>query len=139
QIVIVKDVTPPVITDCQANITVQTGPGRTTCDQVAHWLPPTASDNCTLASFTSNYHSGDTFPKGMTTVTYTAVDSATPPNMNTCSFTVTVEDNTPPVITCPASKVINAECPTGAAVTYTAPTATDNCSVASIVNVGLAS
>jgi hypothetical protein len=106
---------------------------------VAKWLPPTASDNCTLASFTSNYHSGDTFPTGMTTVTYTARDGAIPPNTNTCSFTVTVEDNTPPVITCPASKVVNAECATGAAVTYTAPAATDNCSVASIVNVGLAS
>jgi hypothetical protein len=139
QTVIVKDVTPPVITGCPANITVQTGPGRTTCDQVASWLPPTASDNCTLASFTSNYHSGDTFPKGMTTVTYTAKDGAIPPNTSTCSFTVTVEDNTLPVITCPASKVVNAACPTGATVTYTAPTVTDNCSVVSIVNVGLAS
>jgi hypothetical protein len=139
QTVIVKDVTPPVISGSPANITVQTGPGRTTGDQVAKWLPPTATGNCTLASLTSNYHSGDTFPKGMTTVTYTARDGSIPPNTSTSSFTVTVEDNTLPVITCPASKVINAACLTGAAVTYTAPTATDNCSVASIVNVGLAS
>ena len=137
--VTVNDTTAPVISGCPANITVQTGPGRTTCNQVASWTPPTASDNCTLASFTSNYHSSDTFPKGMTTVTYTASDGAIPPNTSTCSFTVTVEDNTLPVITCPASKVVNAACPTGATVTYTAPTATDNCSVASVVNVGLAS
>jgi hypothetical protein len=56
-----------------------------------------------------------------------------------CSFTVTVEDSTLPVITCPASKTVNAECPMGAAVTYAAPTATDNCSIASIENSGLAS
>jgi hypothetical protein len=139
QTVILTDVTPPVIADCPANITVRTGPGRTTCDQVATWLPPTASDNCTLASFTSNYHSGDTFPTGTTTVTYTAKDAASPPNTSACSFSVTVEDNTLPVITCPASKVVNAECQMGVAVTYAAPTATDNCSIASVVNVGLAS
>ncbi|MEY2538108.1 MAG: large repetitive protein [Verrucomicrobiota bacterium] len=139
QNVIVKDVSVPLISNCPANITVQTGLGRTTCDQVASWTPPTAGDNCTLASFTSNHHSGDTFPNGITTVTYTARDGAIPPNISACSFTVTVEDRTLPVITCPASKVVNAECQTGATVTYTAPTATDNCSIASIVNVGLAS
>lgn len=209
--VTVKDTTAPVFSGCPENIIVQTGQTRTTCDQVASWTPPTVAD-CTAVTLTSNYEPGATFPVGMTTVTYTAVDSATPPNMNTCSFTVTVEDNTPPavpvlanvagecsaavtvpttldncagtvtgttsdpltynaqgthtvhwtfddghhnsstanqtviikdvtppVITCPASKVVNAQCATGATVTYTAPTATDNCSIASIVNVGLAS
>lgn len=97
--VTVIDTTPPVITGCPDNITVQTGPGRATCDQVATWTPPTASDNCIVASFTANYLPGDTFPVGTTTVTCTAADGASPPNTTTCSFTVTVEDNTPPVIT----------------------------------------
>jgi hypothetical protein len=98
QTVIVHDTTPPVITGCPANITVQTGPGRTTCDQVATWTPPTASDNCTLASFTSTHSPGATFPVGTTTVTYEAKDGATPPNTTLCSFNVIVADTTPPVI-----------------------------------------
>src|SRR5207253_6093768 len=39
--------------------------------------------------------SGSSFPAGITTVTCTAVDVAG--NTNTCSFTVTVADNEPPV------------------------------------------
>jgi len=95
--ILVQDNEPPTITGCPANITVQTGPGRTTCDQVVTWTPPTASDNCTVASFTSDHLPGDTFPVGTTTVTCTATDGAD--NQAVCTFTVTVEDTTPPVIT----------------------------------------
>ncbi|MCC6840665.1 MAG: HYR domain-containing protein, partial [Flavobacteriales bacterium] len=42
--------------------------------------------------------SGDTFPLGTTTVTYTATDAAG--NTSICSFTVTVTDNTPPNAVC---------------------------------------
>ncbi len=101
QTVTVKDVVSPVISNCPANLTVKTGPGRSTCDQVASWIAPTASDNCTLVSFTSNYNPGAVFPVGTTTVTYKAVDGAIPAHTTTCSFTVTVKDNTPPVIICP--------------------------------------
>jgi len=97
--VTVVDNTPPLITGCPENITVQTGPGRLTCDKGVTWTEPTARDNCTLVSFTSTHAPGATFPVGTTTVTYTAKDGATPPNVTTCTFTVTVEDNTPPVIT----------------------------------------
>src|SRR5262249_29588222 len=92
---------PPSITGCPANITTNTGPGHTACDQVVTWTPPTATDNCAVSSFTSNHNPGDTFPVGTTTVTYTAIDTAS--NTATCSFTVTVVDNTPPTITCPAN------------------------------------
>jgi uncharacterized repeat protein (TIGR03803 family) len=136
--VTVVDTTPPVIIGCPANITVQTGPGRTTCDQVATWAPPTASDNCTVASFTSNHLPGDTFPVGTTTVTYTAKDGATPPNTTTCSFTVTVVDTTPPVITgCPANITVQTgpgRTTDDQVATWTAPIASDNCSVASFTS-----
>src|SRR6266404_8325838 len=95
QTVAIKDVTPPVISGCPSNKTVYTGSGRTTCDQTASWTPPTASDNCAVVSFTSNYPSGATFPVGTTTVKYLAVDVGG--NKDSCSFTVTVIDNTPPV------------------------------------------
>ncbi|MCH8879167.1 MAG: HYR domain-containing protein, partial [Planctomycetes bacterium] len=36
--------------------------------------PPTADDNCGLLSFTSTDNPGNTFPGGITTVTYTATD-----------------------------------------------------------------
>jgi HYR domain/Galactose oxidase, central domain len=107
--VTVVDNTLPVITNCPADITVNTGPGRTTCDQVASWTAPTATDNCHVASFSPDHNPGDTFPVGETTVTYTAKDDAN--NTATCSFKVTVVDNTPPNITqCAADKTITAAC-----------------------------
>src|SRR5260370_16418276 len=84
-----------------------------------------------MESFTSNYAPGATFPKGITTVTYTAKDSSG--NESTCSFTVTVIDNTPPVIAgCPANITVNTgvgrtSCDQTA--TWTAPTPTDNCAI----------
>jgi HYR domain len=132
-----RDVTPPVISGCPSNITVFTGLGRTTCNQVATWIPPTATDACIhLATqtqpITGNFAPGATFPVGVTTVTYTATDVAG--NTSTCSFTVTVIDNTAPVIAgCPA----NISVTTGVGrttcdqtATWTEPTATDNCTAA---------
>ena len=128
------DVTGPVISGCPGNITVFTGLGRTTCNQVATWIPPTATDACIhLATqtqpITGNFAPGATFPIGVTTVTYTATDVAG--NTSTCSFTVTVVDNTRPLIAnCPANVSVN----TGVGrttcdqtATWTEPTATDNC------------
>jgi hypothetical protein len=133
------DVTPPVIAGCPANIIVNTGLGRSTCDQVATWIPPTATDACIACcpnlpqqTITGNFAPGATFPVGVTTVTYTATDLSG--NTSTCSFTVTVIDNTRPLIAgCPANFTVN----TGAGrtscdqtATWTEPTATDNCTAA---------
>ena len=60
------------------------------------------------------------------TVTLTVTDSAG--QTDSCTATVTVEDNIPPTITCPSDITVNTDpgvC--GAVVTYTVPTATDNC------------
>jgi hypothetical protein len=70
--------------------------------------------------------SGSTFPRGTTTVTCTASDSFGNTSQP-CSFTVTVTDQTPPAVSCPANIVKSTDpnqCSTTA--TYTA-TATDNC------------
>jgi hypothetical protein len=53
-------------------------------------------------------------------------------NSATCSFSVTVKDTEPPTLTSPADITVAPTGPNGAVVTFTV-TATDNCSVASIV------
>src|SRR4030095_9283490 len=46
--------------------------------------------------------SGKTFPVGVSTIVYTLIDYPTV----TCSFTITVQDKTAPVITCPANLTV---------------------------------
>lgn len=111
--VTVTDNVPPVITGCPANISVTTGAGRTSCDQVASWTVPTATDNCTPAGslvWTPSHTPGSNFPVGTTTVTYTVRDAGN--NPTTCSFTVTVTDNTPPTFNTPGAITVytNASC-----------------------------
>ncbi|HMX39296.1 MAG TPA: HYR domain-containing protein, partial [Saprospiraceae bacterium] len=70
--------------------------------------------------------SGSTFNGGNTTVTVTATNFC---DASTCVFTVTVVDNFPPSIICPANMTLNAstgQC--GTIVNYVLPTASDNCS-----------
>jgi hypothetical protein len=50
----------------------------------------TASDNCPGVTVVCNPGSGSVFPVGTTTVTCTATDTASPANIASCSFTVTV-------------------------------------------------
>src|SRR5690554_1655425 len=123
--VTVNDTEAPVIVDCPTDITVNNDLGS--CDAVVTWTAPTFTDNCTGTTLTSTHNSGDTFPFGTTTVTYTATDAAG--NVQTCSFEVTVNDNEAPVFTaCPsdiAQDVDAGSC--DAVVTWTAPTFTDNC------------
>ncbi|MBL0006823.1 MAG: HYR domain-containing protein [Saprospiraceae bacterium] len=74
-----------------------------------------------ILSQTGGIASGDTFPVGMTTNTFEVIDVTG--NSGTCSFTVTIEDNELPVITCPSDIAAD----TGEVVTYTV-TFDDNCS-----------
>ncbi|MEW5825875.1 MAG: HYR domain-containing protein, partial [Candidatus Bipolaricaulota bacterium] len=123
--VIVVDNELPVITGCPSNITQNTDPGK--CNAVVTWTAPTASDNCGMASWTSSHNPGATFPKGTTTVSYTAVDTSG--NTATCTFSVTIVDSELPVITgCPANITKNTDPGLCTAVaTWTAPSVSDNC------------
>jgi len=56
----------------------------------------TANDNCPGVTVVSSPPSGFAFPIGVTTVNATATDASG--NTSSCSFTVTVGDNEPPVI-----------------------------------------
>lgn len=125
-IVIVHDTEKPVLTDCPGNITQSNDPGD--CAAIVTWTAPTDSDNCPGWTLTSNHDSGDSFPVGTTTVTYTATDAAG--NTSTCSFDVVISDTESPVVTCPADITMGndaGEC--GAVVSWTVPTPTDNCVV----------
>lgn len=130
--IVVEDDEDPVITDCPTNIVLTND--AVICGAVATWTAPTASDNCTVASFTSTHNPGDTFPVGTTTVTYTVTDAIG--NTAICEFTVTVTDNEDPTISnCPANITAQndlGEC--NAAVSWIAPTANDNCSVTSFTS-----
>ncbi|MDB9961531.1 HYR domain-containing protein, partial [Oceanihabitans sp.] len=97
------------------------------CSSEVNWTAATVSDNCTGALISSNFNSGDTFPVGMTTVTYTSEDTAGNNAVST-SFIVTVNDTEAPTITCPSDINEIATSASGTVVNYTAPTGTDNCS-----------
>jgi hypothetical protein len=112
------------VSNCPQDITVYTGAANASCSQTASWTPPGYSSNCTVST-SSNYQPGDVFPVGNTQVTYTF--NATGASA-TCSFMVHVIDNTPPVPTVAALAVVTGEC----SATATAPTATDNCTAATI-------
>ena len=114
---------------CPVNQTRSTNPGQ--CQANVTYPIPTATDNCALAagspSLQSGIASGGVFPKGINTVVWRATDQAG--LTKTCTFRVTVNDNEPPAITCPGSQSVNvaAGACASAAVTYTTPSATDNC------------
>ena len=61
-------------------------------------MPVATNDNCGILTVTNDAPAQ--FPKGMTTVTWTVVDTSG--NLATCQQTVTVNDTEAPTITCPA-------------------------------------
>ena len=112
--VVVQDKTVPVVT-VPADMTVEaTGAGgaavtftASASDAVDGFLTPT----CTPSS-------GSTFAFGSTKVTCSATDKGG--NAGTATFTVTVQDKTPPTVTVPTDMTVDATAPGGAAVTFTA-------------------
>ena len=132
QTVTVTDTEKPVISDTPSDITKSNDAGI--CGAEITWTAPTASDNAAIATFVSTHASGDEFPVGTTTVTYTATDSSG--NETTTSFDVTVTDTEKPVITnTPAAISQNNDTGVnGAVVTWTLPTASDNCAIDTFVS-----
>ncbi|GHC56745.1 HYR domain-containing protein [Ulvibacter litoralis] len=82
------------------------------------------SGSFTLSLDTDTFSCAD---KGANTVTLTITDGAG--NTDTCTATVTVVDTIDPIISCPAPISVSNDLGTcGAVVTYSQPTASDNCS-----------
>ncbi len=140
QTVTVTDATPPTIA-CPSNITTTTAVGG--CTRLVNVPSPTTADNCSVASISwimfgattatgINAIGNYTFNLGITTVQYTVTDSAN--NTANCSFTVTVNDNQPPVLSCPTNSTPLCADSTGKYTktgTSWNATATDGCSTIS--------
>jgi subtilisin-like proprotein convertase family protein len=106
----------PCTITCPENISIPNAQDQ--CGAVANFSPTTTGDcgtvGCTPAS-------GSFFPVGTTTVTCTVA------NGPSCSFTVTVNDEQNPTVTCPANQTVPADAgQCSATATYSA-TAEDNC------------
>jgi gliding motility-associated-like protein len=115
----------PEIRNMPANRSVNLSTaGSGGCTAIVRWTEPTADDECTVTSFTSDFHSGDAFPLETTTVTYTAIDKAG--NERRRSFTVTVVDDVAPVFTNPPGSFnVPATGPCQTPVTWIEPGVTD--------------
>ena len=123
----------PVIGGCPADqgpLAMDAG----VCGATVTWVDPTANDNCdgviaAVRTDITGLNSGDLFPAGITTISYSATDALG--NLSTCSFDVTVSiDSEAPVISgCPADMgpLAMDALACGATVTWVDPTATDNC------------
>jgi hypothetical protein len=125
---VLNDTGPPVIT-CPADIVQGTDPGQ--CSAAVNVTPATATDACSGATVNGSRADGkalsDPYPKGVTLITWTATNQKG--TTATCQQRVTVLDLEKPVLgACPANVVQSTDpglC--SAVVTFTAPTATDNC------------
>ena len=126
--------TGPSFTSCPQNITVNT----TGNSGQANWIEPTANAICTPVTINSNYFSGSFFSIGATQVNYFASDING--NLGKCTFNVTVNnaclsDTVAPVINnCPVNFSVASTNGTTAIGTWSNPSATDNCSAATLVS-----
>lgn len=130
QTVTIVDTTPPQII-CSTDVVVECiGPSGTEAFFVV-----TASDVCdSNVEVVCTPVSGATFPFGVTEVICVATDDSG--NTNQCSFLVTVQDTTPPEITCPAD--ITQDTDAGLCEAVVDPgmaTATDACAGVTVVGV----
>jgi len=125
---------PPTIT-APAGFSVNTGAGATSCGVVigdATLGSATASDNCAGVTVTrSGVPAGNNFPVGNTVITYTATDKSG--NTAQATQTITVVDNTPPVITSvPSGGQTDAgSCSATVPNVATGTVASDNCAILS--------
>ncbi|MCS6928222.1 MAG: HYR domain-containing protein [Saprospiraceae bacterium] len=135
---------------CPSSLSFTTDVG--VCTRYIPNMVATHSDNCAVTQVTWSAPGASpalspptgindtvtaTFPLGTTTVTMEAKDAAG--NTKTCSFTITVIDTEPPIITCPPSVTVAASglptCDYTVSGTGLDATANDNCPpVSSVLN-----
>ncbi|WP_157448695.1 HYR domain-containing protein, partial [Bizionia sp. APA-3] len=128
--VTVTDAENPTIT-CPSDIIVN---ADTNCEATTVNLgTPTTNDNCGIASVSNDLAGQLPLPIGIHTITWTVEDSAG--LTTTCTQQVTVQDVTPPVISCPTPNAFYntdaGQC--NATLTFNA-TASDNCSAAPLIS-----
>ncbi|RFN58148.1 HYR domain-containing protein [Marixanthomonas ophiurae] len=122
-VTVVDDIDP--IANCVAPFTVQLDANGEASITAAD-INDGSTDNCAIATTTIDITDFDCSNVGDNTVTLTVTDVNG--NSSTCTTTVTVEDSIDPTITCTGDiTVSNDSGDCGAIVTYTEPTASDNC------------
>ncbi|MGN7402697.1 FG-GAP-like repeat-containing protein [Cytobacillus praedii] len=127
--VTVEDTQAPNIT-CSDDIMTSNAPGQ--CGAFVDFPAPITSDNCPGVMVSCSPASGTFFSVGNTPVICTATDSAG--NTAECSFTVTIVDSEPPMITCSDDiTVFNDPGSNGAFVSFPDPIVIDNCPGATTV------
>ncbi len=132
QTVVVNDNQPPTITAPAALTDVATDSGKCYATSVTLGAP-VANDNCGVLTVTNDAPAQ--FPKGDTTVIWTAVDNSG--NTATATQVVTVKDHELPTITAPAAL---ADVATDAGQCYATsvnlgtPQSHDNCAVLTVTN-----
>jgi len=122
---LVNDTQPPVVVSCPAGATIE-------CPAVPAFGDPSFTDNCDtslMVTFVDSNTPGSCPQEFMATRTWTATDDCG--NSVMCSQTITVEDNTAPVIACPADLQLQCGDSTDPANTGNA-TATDACGAVTI-------
>lgn len=140
EVTIIDNLAPEIT--CTTDQTVDTDAGVCTYTHSGTDWDATATDNCTatvvfeltgVTTGTGTTLAGVTFNPGETNVIWTATDGSN--NTDICSFTVTVEDNEAPEISCTTDQTVDADagvCNYTHSGTAWDATATDNCSVESI-------
>ena len=137
QTILIQDNVPPTII-CPANLTVNTNPGA--CFYTGTLPSATATDNCDPSlDFTYSLLTASSsiiitpqtqFPKGTNSITVFARDDCGNQSAN-CNFTLTVVDNQPPTVTCPANVSVQGIYDTQglckAVINNLSPVVTDNC------------
>ena len=109
----------PTITGCPSDLTINGSNIPVT------WVPPTATDNCSVPQLTSTHNSGSVFSQGTTTVIYTATDNCG--NTTSCSFNVTVILPQGGFATCPDDITVTCSSSGGAVATWPIPTYNGAC------------
>ncbi len=133
QLITVNDTEAPTIS-CPAQIITDIDPGI--CSATVTVPSPTFSDNCSVTvtnDYTGTADASGSYPEGLTRVTWTATDASG--NSTSCVQEIIVNDPEPPVANC-SSDIMIANDPgmCNAMVTVPAPTVSDNCLIASVIN-----
>ena len=119
KITLAADTTPPVIAAHGPVLAQAAG----AAGSFVSYFNPAATDNVDATVIvTCTPASGSLFPIGQTTITCTASDAAGN-QATSVTFTLTVQDTTPPLIIVPATITVEASSAAGAAVSYTATAA----------------
>ena len=130
----VQDTNPPVIV-CSTNLVLVADAGQCGKSNVT-WVV-TASDTCDtpVVVQTAGLTNGATYPTGITTNSFVAIDANS--NTATCSFTVTVLDTQPPTIVAPGNLTDVTTDPNecyATGVSLGLPVTGDNCGVLAVSN-----